>query len=92
MPVPVYCFVGTQPAHGNAGPDDLGCQACVIGQDPGPALVYLQRFLHLLALCVPLSENQVGCRGTRLFTEPDHDISALRDSLGTIPVAGFFAV
>jgi small ligand-binding sensory domain FIST len=30
-------------------------------------------------------------RGTRLFTKPDHDISALRDSLGTIPVAGFFA-
>ncbi|MHC4861958.1 MAG: FIST signal transduction protein, partial [Planctomycetota bacterium] len=30
-------------------------------------------------------------RGTRMFARPDHDISALRDSLGTIPVAGFFA-
>ena len=31
-------------------------------------------------------------RGTRLFPAPDHDASALRDLLGPIPVAGFFAM
>jgi small ligand-binding sensory domain FIST len=30
-------------------------------------------------------------RGTRLFENPDHDITAVRDSLGDIPVSGFFA-
>jgi small ligand-binding sensory domain FIST len=31
-------------------------------------------------------------RGTRLFTEADHDVSVLRARLGPIPVAGFFAM
>jgi small ligand-binding sensory domain FIST len=31
-------------------------------------------------------------RGTRLFPEPDHDVSTLREVLGAIPVAGFFAM
>ncbi|MBS0208813.1 MAG: FIST C-terminal domain-containing protein [Planctomycetes bacterium] len=31
-------------------------------------------------------------RGTRLFPEPNHDAAALRDVLGDIPVAGFFAM
>lgn len=31
-------------------------------------------------------------RGTRLFDAPDHDAAALRDRLGPIPVAGFFAM
>jgi small ligand-binding sensory domain FIST len=30
-------------------------------------------------------------RGTRLFSSPDHDAACLRDVLGEIPVAGFFA-
>ena len=30
-------------------------------------------------------------RGTSLFTGPDHDIRAVHDALGQIPVAGFFA-
>ncbi|HET6879526.1 MAG TPA: FIST N-terminal domain-containing protein [Pirellulales bacterium] len=30
-------------------------------------------------------------RGTRLFDQPDHDVSVLRELLGPIPVAGFFA-
>ena len=30
-------------------------------------------------------------RGTRLFAEPNHDAACLRDCLGDIPVAGFFA-
>jgi small ligand-binding sensory domain FIST len=30
-------------------------------------------------------------RGTRLFTEPHHDAMAIRDALGEIPLAGFFA-
>lgn len=30
-------------------------------------------------------------RGTRMFPEPDHDISALRETLGDLPAAGFFA-
>ena len=30
-------------------------------------------------------------RGSRLFSRPDHDVAALRDRLGPIPVAGFFA-
>ena len=30
-------------------------------------------------------------RGTRLFESPDHDISVLRESIGVIPVSGFFA-
>lgn len=30
-------------------------------------------------------------RGTRLFPEPHHDASAVRDVLGDIPLAGFFA-
>lgn len=31
-------------------------------------------------------------RGTRLFPDPDHDVSALRGTLGPIPIAGFFAM
>jgi small ligand-binding sensory domain FIST len=31
-------------------------------------------------------------RGTRLFDNPDHDVSVLRDGFGPIPVAGFFAM
>ncbi len=31
-------------------------------------------------------------RGTRLFSKPDHDVQALRDALGPLPVAGFFAM
>jgi small ligand-binding sensory domain FIST len=30
-------------------------------------------------------------RGTRLFEVPDHDVSAVSDELGRIPLAGFFA-
>jgi len=30
-------------------------------------------------------------RGTRLFDGPDHDVGALTDELGRLPVAGFFA-
>ena len=30
-------------------------------------------------------------RGTRLFSEPHHDALAVRDALGDIPLAGFFA-
>lgn len=30
-------------------------------------------------------------RGTRLFEVPDHDVGALTDELGRIPLAGFFA-
>jgi small ligand-binding sensory domain FIST len=30
-------------------------------------------------------------RGTRLFSEPDHDASVIKDTLGAIPVSGFFA-
>ena len=30
-------------------------------------------------------------RGTRLFAEPDHDARCLRDALGDVPAAGFFA-
>lgn len=30
-------------------------------------------------------------RGTRLFDQPDHDIGVLRQALGDIPIAGFFA-
>lgn len=30
-------------------------------------------------------------RGTRLFPNPDHDASAISETLGEIPVAGFFA-
>ena len=31
-------------------------------------------------------------RGTRLFDNPDHDVSVLREGFGPIPVAGFFAM
>lgn len=31
-------------------------------------------------------------RGTRLFPGPDHDVRTLGDSLGPVPVAGFFAM
>ena len=31
-------------------------------------------------------------RGTRLFARPDHDVAAIRDRYGAIPVAGFFAM
>lgn len=30
-------------------------------------------------------------RGTRMWSEPNHDVSAVRDMCGPIPVAGFFA-
>jgi small ligand-binding sensory domain FIST len=31
-------------------------------------------------------------RGTRLFAEPNHDVAAIHDVLGPVPVAGFFAM
>jgi small ligand-binding sensory domain FIST len=31
-------------------------------------------------------------RGTRLFDQPDHDVSLIHEVLGPIPVAGFFAM
>ncbi|MGE3822260.1 MAG: FIST N-terminal domain-containing protein [Isosphaeraceae bacterium] len=31
-------------------------------------------------------------RGSRMFSEPDHDVGVLRERLGPIPVAGFFAM
>lgn len=31
-------------------------------------------------------------RGSRLFSQPDHDVSLIRDAYGTLPVAGFFAM
>jgi small ligand-binding sensory domain FIST len=31
-------------------------------------------------------------RGTRLFDEPDHDVRLIHETLGPIPVAGFFAM
>jgi small ligand-binding sensory domain FIST len=31
-------------------------------------------------------------RGTRMFDAPDHDVSVLRERLGPVPVAGFFAM
>ena len=31
-------------------------------------------------------------RGSRLFSEHDHDVKAIRDAYGPIPVAGFFAM
>ena len=30
-------------------------------------------------------------RGTRLFAEPDHDAGVIRETVGEIPLAGFFA-
>ncbi len=30
-------------------------------------------------------------RGTRLFSEPHHDVQAVQDALGDVPLAGFFA-
>jgi small ligand-binding sensory domain FIST len=30
-------------------------------------------------------------RGTRLFSQPNHDAAAIQDALGEIPLAGFFA-
>jgi len=31
-------------------------------------------------------------RGTRLFSEPDHDVSRIHSEFGPVPVAGFFAM
>ncbi|MDB5349559.1 MAG: hypothetical protein JWN86_806 [Planctomycetota bacterium] len=31
-------------------------------------------------------------RGSRLFSEPDHDVNAFQEAFGPIPVAGFFAM
>lgn len=31
-------------------------------------------------------------RGSRLFSEPDHDVAAIRQAFGPIPTAGFFAM
>jgi len=31
-------------------------------------------------------------RGTRLFPEPNHDVGVIRELLGPVPVAGFFAM
>jgi len=32
-----------------------------------------------------------NCRGTRLFQEPNHDVAELRNRMGNVPIAGFFA-
>jgi small ligand-binding sensory domain FIST len=42
----------------------------------------------------PLGALLFDCngRGTRLFDRADHDVVAIRDALGPIPVAGFFAM
>jgi small ligand-binding sensory domain FIST len=50
------------------------------GQEPGPA----RPAGALLFTC--------NGRGTRLFEEPDHDVSVIHEVFGPIPVAGFFAM
>jgi len=32
-----------------------------------------------------------NCRGTRLFQEPNHDVTVIRKQMGNVPIAGFFA-
>ncbi len=32
-----------------------------------------------------------NCRGERFFSQPHHDIEALRNEMGSVPIAGFFA-
>ena len=46
------------------------------------------------ALPAPAGGLLFSCngRGTRLFPAPDHDARALREELGPIPLAGFFAM
>ncbi|OJW20289.1 MAG: hypothetical protein BGO49_05175 [Planctomycetales bacterium 71-10] len=43
---------------------------------------------------IPVGALLFSCngRGTRLFPAPNHDVAAIREVLGPIPVAGFFAM
>jgi len=54
----------------------------------------LQLLLDAQQLDVPpLAGALFTCngRGTRLFSEPDHDAKTIRGRLGDLPLAGFFA-
>ncbi len=59
----------------------------------------LRESLLLAREQAPRSTRPVGAllftcngRGTRLFNQPDHDVSLIHEVLGPIPVAGFFAM
>jgi small ligand-binding sensory domain FIST len=53
----------------------------------------LQRLLLRRAAAAPVGALVFTCngRGSRLFDTPSHDAACLRDCLGPIPAAGFFA-
>ena len=48
---------------------------------------------HLARPAAPAGGLLFTCngRGTRLFSEPNHDAKAVRAAAGPLPVAGFFA-
>ncbi|HWE39102.1 MAG TPA: FIST N-terminal domain-containing protein [Isosphaeraceae bacterium] len=65
----------------DAATADEDLRALLADPDPSPD--------HRVAGALLFSCNG---RGTRLFPDPDHDARTLRDLLGPVPVAGFFAM
>jgi len=56
------------------------------------SLVETERIDHPRARVLGALLFSCNGRGTRLFSEPDHDVGVLREGFGPIPVAGFFAM
>jgi small ligand-binding sensory domain FIST len=77
-------------------------ESCRVGQtiqfhvrDAATAAEDLQLLLDAQVLnpVQPLAALLFSCngRGERLFNQPNHDIAIVRDRLGEVPIAGFFA-
>lgn len=62
-------------------------------RDAASADEELRRLLAEASSDAPVAALLFNCngRGTRLFEQPDHDARAVREALGAIPLAGFFA-
>jgi small ligand-binding sensory domain FIST len=85
----------------NSGGIAIG-EMCRVGQtlqfhvrDAATAAEDLQLLLdgQVIHETPPFAALLFGCngRGERLFGEPNHDISVIRQRLGEVPIAGFFA-
>lgn len=96
----VRAVLGADPARGSvlvAGEVDVGKTVQFLVRDPGAAsrslADCLERESEALSGRAPAGVLLFPCngRGSRLFSEPDHDAAMVKKVFGSVPVAGFFA-
>lgn len=93
-------LIGVEPASGGlavAAPIDSGQRIAFVRRDAESALADLERMLDDLIARLdgrtPRGALYYTCvgRGRHLFAEPSAELGVIRDRLGDVPLAGFFA-